>query len=62
MKKLWHKISGLLSDNSGDENFNYIVIVMIAFVAVGIMIAGIIAALRSDFGPGMTKKITDVLD
>lgn len=57
-----HKIKEILCDNRADMNMERMIIITIAFVGGGLLIAAIWSALSTHFPSGIDVNIHDYLD
>lgn len=50
-----------LKSNSGDTNIQKLILILIAFVAGGLLVTAIIFALEAHYGSGTSNLIDDIM-
>ncbi len=61
MKKKIKALINTMKDNSGDTNIQKLILILIAFVAGGLLVTAIIFALGAHYGSGTGNMINDIM-
>ena len=58
----FREIKKTVYNNAGDEHLSRMIIIAIAFVGIGIIIAAVVSAINSGYPQGVQNNIIDILN